>query len=355
VTGGLDLNTDAGIAMARVMVAMANKQSADTARRVKRKFREMAEEGRPLGTWRPFGWQEDKKTLDPIEADLIRDAVKKILADVRVGGIVADWLDRGVVTPRGNPWQWTNLMGMLRNPRLCGYRSWMTRQLSDKGTVIYEYEIVTRPDGTEVLGQWEKVIDREEWDRLIEKIGTHAKPTGVQGPTGARKYLLSGLVRCGACEAHKKMTGNKSLWNGDKGNFYYSCPGKEQGGCGGNGRSGPPLDDLIRDLVFKVHDQRMVERVVEEPADQAKAAAIESRLADIDELMRELYEGWKAKKVPSGRYFAMSEDLGAEREELSGKRAAATSTAGGRWWPRRSAPGRRLLASVLLALGRPPQ
>lgn len=42
--------------------------------------------------------------------------MKKILADVRVGGIVADWLDRGVVTPRGNPWQWTNLMGMLRNP-----------------------------------------------------------------------------------------------------------------------------------------------------------------------------------------------------------------------------------------------
>ncbi|MCU1380503.1 MAG: hypothetical protein JWN29_3486 [Acidimicrobiales bacterium] len=57
----------------------------------------------------------------------------------------------------------------------------MTRQLSDKGTVIYEYEIVTRPDGTEVLGQWEKVIDREEWDRLIEKIGTMPSRQGSRG------------------------------------------------------------------------------------------------------------------------------------------------------------------------------
>ncbi|MFF2509967.1 hypothetical protein [Streptomyces sp. NPDC058086] len=63
IMGTLDLLPDNGRAMARVVVAMANKQSADTARR---------DLGIPVGGTRPFGWQEDKRTLNPTEADLER-------------------------------------------------------------------------------------------------------------------------------------------------------------------------------------------------------------------------------------------------------------------------------------------
>lgn len=45
VTGSLRLDTDSDVAMARVLVAMANKSSADTARRVARAAKQQAIEG----------------------------------------------------------------------------------------------------------------------------------------------------------------------------------------------------------------------------------------------------------------------------------------------------------------------
>ncbi|WP_346114590.1 recombinase family protein [Nonomuraea maheshkhaliensis] len=325
VTGSLDLNTDSGVAMARVMVAMASKASADTARRVKRMHRELAEKGVSKSPWRPFGWNKDRTTLQPVEAELIREAVQKILAGVRVGGIVNDWAERGIRTPRGNKWVWTNLLLMLRNPRLCGYRGRVNQWLNDKGAYVNELEIVTRPDGTEVLGQWEPVITREEWDRLIAKIGKHAKPTGLPGGSSARKYLLTGFARCGACEGHLKMAGNAIRPSKRyKENFFYYCTGVERDECQGNSRTGPPVDELIRDLIFMVHDQQMSGGVVEEPRDTPEELAVRTRLDDIDGLMKDLYERWKAKKLSSDRYFAMSEDLETEKVELMANRAATT-------------------------------
>lgn len=54
-TGNLRLDTDSDVAMARVLVAMANKSSADTARRVARAARQGAIEGRWYGGCAPYG------------------------------------------------------------------------------------------------------------------------------------------------------------------------------------------------------------------------------------------------------------------------------------------------------------
>ena len=58
VTGNIDLRTSNGRAMARVLVAMANKSSEDTARRVARARLQVAQEGngsRFTGSRRRFG------------------------------------------------------------------------------------------------------------------------------------------------------------------------------------------------------------------------------------------------------------------------------------------------------------
>ncbi|MGW2540314.1 recombinase family protein [Kitasatospora sp. NPDC001574] len=65
ISGSLDLLTDNGRAMARVITAMNNKASADTARRVRRKHKALQKSGIPAGGPRPFGWQEDRRTRDP--------------------------------------------------------------------------------------------------------------------------------------------------------------------------------------------------------------------------------------------------------------------------------------------------
>jgi site-specific DNA recombinase len=109
VSGDLDLGSDDGITMARVMVAFANKASRDTARRVARKHLEFAQEGRPISAWRPFGWKEDRRTLEPREAEAIRNAVKKLLASVPLAEICRQWNLAGILTPRGNAWVSTRL------------------------------------------------------------------------------------------------------------------------------------------------------------------------------------------------------------------------------------------------------
>jgi DNA invertase Pin-like site-specific DNA recombinase len=62
VTGSLRLDTDSDIAMARVLVATANKSSADTARRVARAAKQQAIEGTWHGGRVPFGYRAEDGT-----------------------------------------------------------------------------------------------------------------------------------------------------------------------------------------------------------------------------------------------------------------------------------------------------
>ncbi|WP_460946381.1 recombinase family protein [Okibacterium endophyticum] len=60
VTGSLRLDTDSDVAMTRVLVAMANKPSADTARRVARAAKQQAIEGAWHGGKVPFGHRGER-------------------------------------------------------------------------------------------------------------------------------------------------------------------------------------------------------------------------------------------------------------------------------------------------------
>lgn len=79
VTGSLRLATDADITMARVMVAVANKASRDTARRVARKHVELASQGKPGGGgFRGDGFTASYEHI-PVEAAIIREIAARIL------------------------------------------------------------------------------------------------------------------------------------------------------------------------------------------------------------------------------------------------------------------------------------
>jgi DNA invertase Pin-like site-specific DNA recombinase len=82
VTGNIDLRTSNGRAMARVLVAMANKSSEDTSRRVARARLQQAQEGnggRAKGGRRRFAYRADG-SLVLKEADLIRSAARRFLS-----------------------------------------------------------------------------------------------------------------------------------------------------------------------------------------------------------------------------------------------------------------------------------
>lgn len=119
----VDLTTEGGIMSARLLVLMANKSSADTARRVRRAHLAAAQCGKAVGGRRPFGYNDDKITIRESEAALVRQAAADVLAGTRVSAIADRWNVAGVPTVTGAT-AWTNrpVRQLLLSPRLNGPR-----------------------------------------------------------------------------------------------------------------------------------------------------------------------------------------------------------------------------------------
>jgi site-specific DNA recombinase len=86
VTGSLRLGSDADITMARVMVAVANKESRDKARRVAAARQRQAVAGEYGGGRRPFGFDEDGLTVRPDEAQVIKDCIIRVVQGASLRG-----------------------------------------------------------------------------------------------------------------------------------------------------------------------------------------------------------------------------------------------------------------------------
>ena len=121
VSGSLRLANDADITVARVMCAVANKASRDTARRVAAARRRRAEAGQySAGGPRPFGFGRDGVTVRPAEAAEIVTAADAVLAGVPIRQITAGLRRRGVRTVTGAAWKPTTVREILRRPRNAG-------------------------------------------------------------------------------------------------------------------------------------------------------------------------------------------------------------------------------------------
>lgn len=297
VQGDIDLQSPDGRTMARVMVAFANKSSMDTSRRVKRVHLEMARQGVPVGGNRPFGYQRDKVTIEPAEAALIREAAEEIIGGGALHAVVRRWNAAGVKTTRGNEWRRSVLKQMLRSPRLAGYR-------------VYRGEVATHANGEPVVGQHPAILDVETWERLCAVLND-PKRGSAQARPGARRYLLSGVVRCAECRS--LLRGNADTrW----GTFRYSCPSPTAGGCGKVSMMGPALDGYVVGFTKAALAELGVERATavswERDGDLAALAA------EIQQTMAAV----RAGDLPSKIGFAHVTELDRESEGLRAEREA---------------------------------
>lgn len=331
----IDLTTDAGIMAARIQVTMANKSSADTARRVARAHLENARKGVAVGGVRPFGFEADKVTHRPDEAAMIRQAAADVIAGVPLRRIADDWQASGVTSPRNRPWRGSTIRQMLKGPRLAGWR-------------VHQGKIATDADGNPVRGQWEPILDQDTFDRVQTVL---ARPEGRRRVPrkGARHYLLTGIIRCGKCNS--LMYGNG--YGGDNGRHYYVC----QGSTGDKhivSISGHGTDDAITQLVLA----RLASEDIEAPAASYDGDA---RLAEVKTKITSLMAAFTDGRLSEQVVFPQVERLEAERDRLTADREAfIAATAGPRvdritpaeWeamdTDRRRAVVERLLSAVLI-------
>ncbi len=319
VTGGFDLMTDNGRFAARILVAQANKASADTARRVARKHRELQQEGVPTGSLRPFGWAEDKRSLAPGEAAEIRRIAERISAGWPAAAVVVDLNERGVATSQGKRWLQSTLLQMLRNPRLAGLRARTVVEVDPAtGSRHRHQEVVLRPDGSPVVGQWEPILSVPQWEAVLAVIGSGSRRAPGRN---SRHYLLTGVCRCAECGSKMRGLSNAARPHQDTRNiaaFVYGCKSRAQGGCGRVTRNGPEVDRHVTEAVFAKIKLELSDAVTELPG-WDRQADYDAVTADIAELTA----AWKAqpKRISSARYFALLPDLEAAERELLADRA----------------------------------
>ena len=306
LTGSLRLTTDADITMARVMVAIANKSSRDTARRVSRARLRLALEGRPGGGPRPYGHNTDGTANDD-EAAVVAAAADAVLAGVSLNGVARDLNRRGVPGMRGEHWNTQGIRRVLLSPRTAGL-------MSLGGEVIED-----------APAYWTPIVDRPTWEALVALLGN---PDRRLGPGPTPKHLLSGVARCGhpdhSADARPPM---KRVYNGGKdarGNPRklpaYTCSERRHLTI-----SAPALDDYIeRVVVERLSRPDAVDLLAARPeVDTAKLAAeanaLRASIANLGDLV-------ESGDMPAAEYRTRRGRLAEKLEAVEVAIASASGT-----------------------------
>jgi site-specific DNA recombinase len=263
-TGEYDLSMPEGRLTARILGAVARKESDDRSLRIRRKHEELAASGKPSGGGtRPFGYEPDRVTVRPAEAAVVREAAERVLAGESLRSVCADLNERGVTTSAGGRWSITTLRRVLTSARISGRRG-------------HKDDIV----GDAV---WEAIIAPGVSDRLRERLGAGSSRRAAR--TRRRCLLTGGLLRCGIC-------GTVMVSQPRAGGIArYRCRSQD-GGCGRMSASAAPLDAFVVEAVLQRLDT---------PELAAALAETRQRDQEIDDLHQQIVED-----------KAMLEDLAAQ-------------------------------------------
>jgi DNA invertase Pin-like site-specific DNA recombinase len=242
VCGEIDLATPTGRMIARMLGAAARHEAEHKAERQQRQRRQAAEAGKVAGGGaRPFGYEDDRVTVRESEAEIIREGARRVLAGESLSSVCRDWKERRIVTTAGIPWKPSGLRRMLASARISGRREHTPRN-------TWEH---TRPLLGEITGNavWPGIITHEESDRLraiLSDASRNKRPKGI-----GRKYLLSGILRCGKPIGHEKVCGWGMVGRPRAGVPRYVCPNAPgTDACGGTATNAAKTDDHIRDMVL---------------------------------------------------------------------------------------------------------
>ena len=251
VQGDVNIAQSDGLLHARLLSIFAASESDAKSRRSQRKSLEIAEAGLPhFGGTRPFGFEDDRVTHNKIEARAIREITKRILAGESLNSVTRGLAEADVKTVLGKTWRATALRQMLLTPRLYGMRVHQG-QLLGKAT-------------------WKPIISAEDGERLRILLTDPSRRTN----RSARRYLLSGLCRCGLC-------GTVMYSMPRNGIRRYTCrSGLDFGGCGSMAVMAEPLEDLIQQSVLIRLDSPALTKALD------KSNVDESATVELSEVIR---------------------------------------------------------------------
>jgi site-specific DNA recombinase len=201
-TGTRNLGHTEDRVMLRVIAAFAEAESARTSERRKSQYERWRLKGRVVTGGRGgrmFGFDSAGLTHIPDEAAIVREVFARVLAGEGIRHIARSLAARGVTTTARKPMHPLAVRRMIASPRYAGLMH----------------------DG-ESKAAWEPIVVREDWETANALMNGHAY---VLTPGhNARRYLLSGIARCGECgHPMQVLTGYTSPTSGRKVAARYGC------------------------------------------------------------------------------------------------------------------------------------
>ena len=215
VTGEVDLSTDTGRLIARIMGAVARAEIERKSARQKRANKQRAENGKAWNV-RVFGYNNDKLVKN--EADAIRHASLDLIDGASLYGIAAEWNKAGLRTPKGFLWDGTTVRGVLTRPRNAGLA---VHDVHGANRAAKGKSLKERVNGAILEGKpvtWPAIVDRDTFNAVLTTL---SNPKRHSGKRRARIFLLSGLAYCGLC-GHKMGTSLRTTKAGAK-RAVYQC------------------------------------------------------------------------------------------------------------------------------------
>ncbi|MFF1450134.1 recombinase family protein [Streptomyces sp. NPDC058274] len=298
-----DLSTPDGRFSARIMVSVANKASEDMSRRLKREMLRKAREGEVSGGHRPFGWEEDRKTARPKEAEMVASQTEAGIQGDSVATVTRRFKEAGFVGRTGKPYDRTAVRRILLNPRNAGIR-------------VYQGEPLKDDEGQYVMGDWDALVSVQSWEALRAKWETN------QGAGQSREYrtstLLSGILRCGACGTRMVAANSASKYP------KYRCA-EGAGGCGNVSIIRNKTDEVIRQLVTEYLERAAKNlSLAQEP--EEKQWEKEPELTEAETELADIKAMYNAGKIKATTYAILLDDLEGKIEKLRGERALFQAT-----------------------------
>lgn len=99
--------------------------------------------------------------------------------------------------PEDRPWTPSTVLGVLRNPRYCGYSTYTPKMVLKNGDRRRSWRaaILRGDTGEPVRGQWDAIVAEGVWWAVQERLDDPKRVTNRSGTD--RKHLGSGLYLCG--------------------------------------------------------------------------------------------------------------------------------------------------------------
>jgi site-specific DNA recombinase len=286
VAGGVyDLTTASGRGNARIVGAVARMESEHKSERLRSKMAELRRDGKLTGGGkRPYGYEDDRLTICPVEAEVIRELTRRALGGESLLSLVRDLNEREIPAGSGGPWALASVSRLLRSLRIAGLRD-------DGG-------------GREITAPWRPIITVRDHQQLLALLARNSR-FGVRSP---RSYLLTGgLVRCGGCGA--QMIGRPMA-----GRPTYCCV-TARGGCNKVFARAASVDEIVAAAVSAAMDGSGLAERLDHLAGTHSDALLDA-VAQQEERTREIEADYAGGELERGEYRRLRAAARGKLDEL---------------------------------------